>query len=134
GLAPVWQMRRHDVAAALKAGAREGTVQRSRLRAGLLIGQAALSVVLLVGAGLFLRSMINVKNIPFGYDPQRLTWVAAEWRSEKLDSAQRRESRDRLVERAKALPNVENAAVALTVPFYMTWDVSLFVPGIDSVN
>ena len=56
GLAPVLQAGRTDVAAALKAGAREGAVQRSRLRTSLLVAQAALSVVLLVGAGLFVRS------------------------------------------------------------------------------
>jgi predicted permease len=60
GLAPALQAARGDVAATLKAGSREGTVQRSRLRVGLLVAQAALSVVLLVGAGLFVRSLFNV--------------------------------------------------------------------------
>ncbi|MGH9889560.1 MAG: ABC transporter permease, partial [bacterium] len=50
GLAPVLQARRADVATALKSGTREGAAHRSRLRSGLLASQAALSVVLLVGA------------------------------------------------------------------------------------
>jgi hypothetical protein len=72
GLAPAIQAGRTDVAASLKSGSREGTLHRSRLRSGLLIAQAALSVVLLVGAGLFLRSLFNVKNIRLGYDADRV--------------------------------------------------------------
>ncbi len=134
GLAPIVQLGREDVATSLKTGSREGTVQRSRLRSGLLIAQAALSVVLLVGAGLFLRSMINVKNIPFGYDPDRLLWVELNWRATTVDSIQEIQKRQQLAERAKTIPGVERASRALTVPFYMTWQLSLFVPGIDSVS
>src|SRR4029077_20189200 len=75
GLVPAFQTGRGDVAAALKAGVREGVVHRSRLRAGLLIAQAALSVVLLIGAGLFLRSLSNVENVRMGYDADRLLYV-----------------------------------------------------------
>ena len=134
GLAPIVQLRRDDVAASLKTGSREGTVQRSGLRRGLLIAQAALSVVLLVGAGLFLRSMVNVKNIPFGYDPDRLLWVEINWRGTTVDSIQQIQKRQQLAERAATIPGVERATRALTVPFYMTWQLSLFVPGIDSVS
>jgi HAMP domain-containing protein len=88
GLAPVYHAGREDVAAALKAGAREGTVQRSRLRIGLLIGQAALSVVLLVGAGLFVRSLMNVQALRLGYDGDQLLWVDLQERGVTLDSAQ----------------------------------------------
>lgn len=134
GLAPAFQAGRGDVAATLKAGAREGTVQRSKLRIGLLMLQAALSVVLLVGAGLFVRSLINVKNIRLGYEPDRLLWVTPNPRGMKLDSLEEKALRARMVERVKALPQVSNAARALTVPFWSTWQLSLFVPGIDSVN
>ena len=134
GLAPIFQLGREDVATSLKTGSREGTVQRSRLRSGLLVAQAALSVVLLVGAGLFLRSMVNVKNIPFGYDADRLLWVELNWRSTKVDSIQETQKREELAERAKTIPGVERVSRALTVPFYMTWQPSLFVPGIDSVS
>jgi predicted permease len=134
GLAPIFQLGREDVATSLKTGSREGTVQRSRFRSGLLIVQAALSVVLLVGAGLFLRSMVNVKNIPFGYDPERLLWVDLQWRGVEVDSAQGIQKRAELLERARTIPGVEHAAHALTVPFWQTWQLPLFVPGIDSVS
>ena len=134
GLAPVFQTSGRDVSAALKTGAREGAIQRSRLRAGLLVAQAALSVVLLVGAGLFLRSLANVENLPMGYDAQRLLWVDLNLRGTQSDSAHDALLRDQLVERARQLPVVEHAARGLTVPFWSTWIVSLFVTGIDSVG
>ena len=133
GIAPVLQTRRHDVSAVLKAGAREGTVQRSRVRAGLLIGQAALSVVLLVGAGLFLRSLVNVKNVRMGYDADRLLYVSVNSRGVKSDSVHDVALRQALLDRSKRVPGIDNAALALTVPFWSTWDLELFVAGIDSV-
>ncbi|HEX4684902.1 MAG TPA: FtsX-like permease family protein, partial [Gemmatimonadaceae bacterium] len=134
GLAPLLQAGREDVAGALKTGAREGQVHRSRLRRSLLIGQAALSVVLLVGAGLFVRSLANVQNIRMGFDAERLLWISAEMRGMKLDSVPKQQLLDALLDRARAVPGVEQATRALTVPFYMTWDLSLFVEGIDSVS
>jgi predicted permease len=134
GLAPAFQAGRADIAGTLKAGAREGNVHRSKLRIGLLLAQAALSVVLLVGAGLFVRSLWDVKNLRLGYDADRLLIVDLSMRGMKVDSNEAIALRNRMVEKAKTLPGVENAARALTVPFWSTWQLSLFVPGIDSVN
>ena len=134
GIVPVFQTRRSDVSAALKAGAREGMVHHSRLRSGLLIAQAALSVVLLVGAGLFLRSLVNVQNVRMGYDADRLLYVELNSRGIKADSVHDNLLRERLLEQVKAVPGVSNATRALTVPFWMTWQPALFVAGIDTVG
>ena len=134
GLVPALQTGRSDVSSALKAGAREGQVHRTRLRSGLLVAQATLSVVLLVGAGLFLRSLVNVQNVRMGYDADRLLWVQLNMRGLKTDSVADTQLRQRLLERAQKLPGVQNAARALTVPFWSTWEINLFTPGIDSVN
>lgn len=134
GVAPVLHAGREDVAAALKAGAREGTVQRSRVRISLLVIQAALSVVLLIGAGLFLRSLMNVQALRLGYDGDRLLWVEIEDRGVKFDSAQNVNLRRDLLARTQSIPVVERAAFGLTVPFWNTWNFNIFVPGIDSVN
>jgi len=134
GLAPMMQAGREDVAATLKAGSREGTVQRSRLRTGLLIGQAAFSVLLLVGAGLFLRSLRNVQELRLGYDPDRVLFVHLEDRGVQMDSAHKVTLLQSLLARAQTIPIVEHAAQNLTVPFYSTWNFSIFVPGIDSVH
>src|SRR5207247_8503151 len=69
GLAPALQAGRADLTPALKAGAGEGRFRRSRVRTGLLVGQVALTVVLIVGAGLFARSLRKVRGLDLGFDP-----------------------------------------------------------------
>ena len=134
GLAPLVHAGREDVASALKAGAREGTVHRSRLRTALLVGQAALSVILLVGAGLFVRSLANVQHLRLGYDADRVLWVNPVMRGVQLDSAHATQLLTAMLERARTTPGVEHATRSLTVPFARTWDFDLYVEGIDSVS
>ena len=71
GIVPALQASHPDLARSLKEGAREGSVQRSRLRTTLVMTQAALSVVLLVGAALFVQSLRNVRAVNIGYDAPR---------------------------------------------------------------
>jgi predicted permease len=134
GLAPILQSGRTDVAAALKAGPRDGAGQRSRLRTSLLVVQAALSVMLLVGAGLFVRSVQKIQAVHLGYDADRLVWIEPRLRGVKLDSAQHAAFLHSLVDRARANPAVENATVVLSVPFSMTYNDDIFVPGIDTAK
>jgi predicted permease len=134
GLAPIVQSRRTDVATALKAGAREGYGQRSRLRAALLVLQAALSVVLLVGAGLFVRSLQRVSAVDMGYDVDRLVWVEPHLRGTVLDSTERRTFQQALMERARRFPGVDNVTLTLTVPFSTTYSDDVYLPGADSAS
>ncbi len=132
GLAPALHAGRSDVATALKAGVREGTFHRSRTRTTLLVVQGALSVVLLVGAGLFLRSFHNVRGLRLGYDADRLLWVDPAMRSVALAAGPAGALRDRLAERARAVPGVQGSARALSVPFYQSWNWNIVVPGLDT--
>jgi predicted permease len=134
GAAPILQARRADVNAALKAGAREGTYQRSRLRMGLLVVQCALSVVLLAGAALFIESFRNVSDIRLGYEPERVLYVSTELRGERLADDAVDQLKERLREGATALPVVEAASRTLTVPFFQSVDLPIFVAGRDSVD
>ena len=133
GLAPALT-HRGDVASDLKAGAREGTFQRSRVRIALLVLQGALSVVLLVGAGLFVRSLRHVRLIPLGYDVDPVLLVGLNLRGTQLDSARNVALRGELLAAAQAIPGVEHASLQLTVPFWWSWDFNLYVAGIDSVG
>ena len=133
GLAPIFQTRRADLTADLKAGAREGTVHRSKTRTALLVFQGALSVVLLVGAGLFVRSLRNVNNVRLGYDVDPVLLVNLNMRGENLDSAATIGLLQRLEQAAKATPGVEHVSRQVAVPFWSTWSVGLFVQGIDTV-
>jgi len=133
GLAPAIRAARIDLSASLKGGVREGTYHRSRWRTAMLVLQAALSVVLLVGAGLFVRSLLRVQAVPMGFDPDRLFYVATELRGVSLPEAQQRLLQRRLLERAQSLPGVERAARVVADPFGFLWSMDLFVDGIDSV-
>ncbi len=123
---------RADLAATLKAGAREGTYHRSSTRSALLILQAALSVVLLVGAALFVHSLNNVRALPLGYDATSVLEVRPDFRGLELDSAARATTRRRLLATAQAIPGVESAARVNSMLFG-TNTADLRVPGIDSV-
>jgi predicted permease len=90
GLVPIIAAGRDDLATTLKAGAREGTYQRSRARSALLILQSTLSVLLLVGAGLFVRSLQNVRAIRLGYDVDHLLYVSRHLRGIRLGGPSKR--------------------------------------------
>ena len=134
GLAPALQAGRVELTNDLKAGAREGTYHRSRLRVGLLVFQGSLSVVLLVGAGLFVRSLRNVKAVRLGYDVDPVLIVNLNMRGVKLDSAREVALRQQLLETAQNMPGVEHAALNVTIPFWSTWSMDLRIAGIDSVS
>jgi predicted permease len=134
GLVPALQSRKTDLTVDLKSGAREGRVQRSSMRMALLVLQGALSAALLVGAGLFVRSLGNVRHLRLGYDPEAVLVVDLDMRGVALDSVSAVSLRRRLLERARTLPGVEHAALNTSIPFASTWNVDISVPGVDSVN
>jgi predicted permease len=134
GLAPALQAGRHTLAPALKAGARDGTYQRSRMRTALLILQGALSVVLLVGAGLFVRSLHNVRALRLGFDVDRVLYIHPNPRGLKLSATESAQLARRLVEEARTIPEVASAARGISVPFWSTEGVGFYVPGVDSIR
>jgi len=134
GLAPVLQASRANLTADLKAGAREGSYHRSGARIALLLLQGALSVVLLVGAGLFVRSLRNVRDIRLGYDVDPVSLVELRMRGVKLDSAATVALRHRLLQAAKTVSGAQNATLTVGVPFWSSWSVGLYVAGIDTVG
>jgi putative ABC transport system permease protein len=134
GIAPAVLSGRGDLAATLKAGAREGTYHRSGTRVALLVAQGAMSVILLVGAALFVRSLSNVRGMRMGYDAEQVLLVSRIGRGIQLDSARATALRRELLARALAIPGVESAASTSSVPFWSTSSTDLFVPGVDSVR
>ncbi|HMA23400.1 MAG TPA: FtsX-like permease family protein, partial [Gemmatimonadaceae bacterium] len=134
GLAPVLQAGRANLTADLKSGTREGSYQKSGARIVLLVLQGALSVVLLVGAGLFVRSLRNVRDIRMGYDVDPVLLVDLRMRGVKLDSVETVALRQRLLQAAQTIPGIEKASLASSVPFWSMWSVGLYVQGIDTVG
>jgi len=134
GMAPMAQLARTSLVADLKSGPREGTHGRSRLRASLLLLQSALSVILLVGAGLFVRSLRNVQDVRLGFQPDSVVVVEMEMRDVRLDSAATVALRLRLLEAAKGVPGVSHASLRESIPFAGMSSYPFRVDGIDSVR
>ena len=133
GIGPAILSLRGDLTATLRADARAGGSGRSGLRSTLLVMQAALSVVLLVGAGIFVRSLDHVRHLHLGWEPERVLIATPNYRGFKFDSTDGDAFRRRLLETAQSLPDVEHAARMNSLPF-ATNTFDLHVPGIDSVG
>ena len=134
GLAPMRQLSRADVVSDLRTGGRGVSLRGSRMRRGLLVLQGAISVVLLIGAGLFVRSFHNVRSLDLGFQPEHVIVAEVSARGAPIDSARRIELMDRIRERALTVPGVEHAAHTVTIPFSLQWNQNLVVPGIDTVS
>jgi predicted permease len=120
GLAPAWLMSRFDVNSTLRQEGRgsSGSRERSRARQILVISELALSLVLMVAAGLLLRSFWELFTVQPGFNPDRVmsiqTWLpgpndpsADKYRSATQESVLLRE----ILRRSRTLPGVEEAAV-----------------------
>ena len=119
GLVPAWQASRPDLTGALKAGAREGGAQRSRLRSALVIVQAALSVMLLAGAALFVKSLENVHGLDIGFAADRLVFASISF--DTPDSARDltiRPAIEQIATRIRSMEGVERVALAGMPPMY----------------
>jgi predicted permease len=134
GCVPWLSSRLADVASVLRGGGRGATSRRSGLREGLLVLQATLSVVLLVGATLFVRSLAAVRALPMGYDSSHVLMVNRVVRGPAFSDTSLMAMRRSLEDAARALPGVESEAWMSSAPFLSTSSTSIFVPGVDSVR
>ncbi len=141
GLAPALRASRPDLTAALKAGARDGGGQTSRLRGVLTVSQAALSLVLLTGAGLFVRSLMHVRAIDLGFQPDRVLVVQVRYpteahigdRSAAGEVERRRSVYLEAMRRARQLSGIEQTSLSIGLPFQSSFGQFLRIPGWDSI-
>ena len=132
GTAPAWKGARGGVVGAMKERGWGGSGRRSRGQAALLVTQAALSLILLVGAGLFVRSLRQAQKLDMGFDPEGLV-VARLSLDGEWEPKARLELAQRAVARLEALPGVMAAGTANPGPFAGMWALDFFVPGMDSI-
>jgi predicted permease len=133
GIVPALQTGRGNLNLTLKGGVNEGT-HRSRARPLLLVFQATLSVVLLIGAGLFVRSLSHVKNHRLGYDVEPILYASANPRGYRPSPQEQRTIAEAMLETAKRIPGVQYATLTISVPFWSNEGTALWVPGVDSVT
>ena len=130
GLAPALRATRPDLRAALGGGGLIGAT-RSLGRRALVVVQLAASLVLLIGAGLFIRSLRNVKAIDVGFDADRLL-VASVDAGDRMTREEREEFWRRALERTRAMPGVRSAALGMAPPFEMNIMILVETPGFPS--
>jgi putative ABC transport system permease protein len=118
GLLPALRASRADVNEVLREGGRSMVDGgRQRVRAALIVGQVAMSMVLLVAAALFVRSVRNAQTVDFGFDYTGVLNLTMDVSQLGLDETRGRELYRQVEERVRALPGVESASFAYSVPF-----------------
>jgi predicted permease len=121
-LTPIWQTLRNPLASVLRQDSRSGASKASvRMRSALVVGEIALTVTLLAGAGLMVRSFLVIWNTGLGFDAEHLMVARV---SVPIARYQSKELRDRfynsMVQKVRAAPGVAAADFASAPPFYST--------------
>jgi predicted permease len=116
GLPPAWRASRSGPAPSLKGSARDGGGPRSRLRATLLVTQVALSLVLLVGAAAFVRSLGTVRSARTGYDIDSLLLVRLRYDDGAFRRDRTAELLEQLMPQLRAHPGVADVALSAMQP------------------
>ena len=132
GLAPALRATRVEPAALLQSGSRGMTGGRGRfsLRRILVVSQVALSVVLLMGALLFARSLRNLTTLNIGFQQNGILVTNVDFKRLHLPEAGFVEYKRQLVKAVKAIPGVESVANAIMVPFGgETWNNDVLLEG-----
>ena len=147
GGAPAWLSSRVDLASALRSGEREAGAARGRLRSGLLAAQVALTLVLLVGAGLFVRSLRHAETLDYGFDVAHLLAARVDLNGTSGAPVQfsRRDAGGgatadprsalylRLADRLRANPAVAGVAASTGSPFESVYAIDVRVSGRDTL-
>jgi predicted permease len=130
GIAPALRATGVDVNTALKQNTRSVAGSRSLLGRSLLVAQVAISLVLLVGAGLFLRTLQNLRSVDVGFNPKNLVLFRVQPGLNRYDEKRRLALYKQLFERIAAVPGVRG--VGFTNPALLSGSVnstSIFVQG-----
>ncbi|HEV2663341.1 MAG TPA: ABC transporter permease [Blastocatellia bacterium] len=137
GLAPAWQASKLDLNETLKEGGRGGGVARRGLRGALVIGEVALALVLLLSAGLMIRSFANLQNAPLGFAPENVLAMQINLPGFNMpgskygEKAQRVNFYNQLLERMRATPGVVDAAAVTQLPLFSgaSWAQEITLEG-----
>ncbi len=140
GLVPAIRATSTEPGAAMKAGSRGSTDSRERFgfRRGLVVVQVAMSLVLVVGALLFVRSLRNLMILDAGFRQDGILIVDLDYRGTTVLETARRDAFNDMTARLRALPGVDAAAEALIIPVSGAgWNDRVVIDGTprpDNVN
>ena len=118
GLAPLMHTRASGLLIALKEGGAKGATNAARhhVRRGLVMAEVALAVMLVIGAGLLLRTVYNLTKVDGGFDRSRLVTFAMTLPQATTTAPGRLQTYQRLLERLRAVPGVQGATAMTGLP------------------
>ena len=129
GIVPAWSATKPDIARSLQSGlGRAGSEGGGRARGLLVVSEVALSLMLLVGAGLLIRSMWLLQRVDPGFDPKGLYYLSIDLPDARYrDEAARTAFFRTLLERVRAVPGVESLGAVSDIPLTGTnnWPVAI---------
>jgi putative ABC transport system permease protein len=137
GLAPALQISKSNLNEALKEGGRSGSEggARQRVRSFLVVAEIALSLLLLVGAGLLVKSFMNLTRADLGFDPDNvLTMRVALPEARYKENAQIENFYRALMQRVQNLPGVESAGFTIGLPMNGGIESGVTVEGHEVTN
>jgi predicted permease len=129
GLAPAIQSTKPNLTDALKSTVSKPRVSRPRLRNLLVIGQIAVSLVLLIGAGLIVRGLQQAQATDLGFNQKNLLVLSMDLSTQGYDEARAATLYAQLSERLKALPVIRSVSLAEVAPFSGTRETAIDVEG-----
>jgi predicted permease len=130
GALPGLRVTRVSLSSLLHEGGRTATAGRHRLRSALIAAQVAGSLMLLIVAGLFVRSLENVQHVNLGFNPRHVLNLSFDPREAGYNKAQTRDLLQALLPRVQSLPGVKSASLAATVPMgYVHLGLQLKING-----
>ncbi len=130
GLAPALQATRPSLLRALKDTAAQGGASKTRLRSGLVVAQIAISLVVLIAAGLVVRTLQQLQTMNPGFDPQNALMLSFDLGLQGYDEPRGQQFYRQLTERAQSLPDVKSAAVTSYIPLSLNYNSrNVFVEG-----
>ena len=115
GVAPAWRASRAEILPALREESRSAS-GTTRPRGALVAAQVALSLVLLAGAGLFLRSLVHALDMPLGFDVEGVATASVNLGFARYDEPRAKTFYDEALERVRALPGVTAASWSTLIP------------------
>jgi predicted permease len=116
GLLPAWQATKPDLVPALKDETGIGGFRRAWLRNALVVAQVAMSLVLLAGAGLIVRSLQQTQAVGPGFDIEHTVTASMDLDLQGYDRARAKEFQKRLLARIEAIPGVRSASLTGILP------------------
>jgi putative ABC transport system permease protein len=134
GIAPALRSSSQQLIGELKEGGRGGTAGRTRqrLRSGLVVGEVAMSLVLLIGAGLMIQSLRQLQNVDKGFAPDNIFTARVSLPRVRYDGKEPAwQFFDSFLRRAQALPGVKTASLTQIVPLQgNSWEQGIIPEGV----